>query len=303
MGETSTGRTRDVYRDVTDRIVALIDLGAHQFQMPWHARGVPLVRPVNACSRRFYQGVNVVSLWAAAEVMGYSSGNWATYRQWARLGAQVRKGEKGATIVLYKETERETESPEGGEVIHKTYFLAYAARVFNADQVDGWAPPTALTPDLTKSLERAERFIAASGACIQHGGDRAYYSRSTDSIRVPNRDQFHATATSSATEGYYATLLHELTHWTGGSSRLNRDLIGRFGDEAYAIEELVAELGSAFLCADLEVTNDPRVDHAAYVASWLRVLRNDKKALFTAAGKAAEAARYLAGLHTTTNGS
>jgi antirestriction protein ArdC len=153
------------------------------------------------------------------------------------------------------------------------------------------APMTVITP-----IEQAEAFVAATGAAIHHGGDRAYYRPSTDSIHLPPRDAFIDTPTSTPAESYYSTLCHELTHWTSAEPRCNRQLGKRFGDQAYAMEELVAELGAAFLCADLRITAEPRVDHAQYLASWLAVLKADKKAIFTAASKASEAAAFLAAL-------
>ena len=227
---------------------------------------------------------------------GYGSGFWATYRQWRELEAQVRKGERASLIVFWKELEREVEDEETGERERKKTLFARASWVFNADQVDGWAPPAAPERNLVQALDRAEAFTAATRADIRHGGDRAYYRRSSDHVQIPDRERFTGSATSTPTETYYATLLHELTHWTGHESRLDRDLSGRFGNEAYAMEELVAELGAAFLCADLSITNTPRPDHAAYIGNWLEVLKQDKRAIFTAARKASQAADYLASL-------
>ncbi len=139
----------------------------------------------------------------------------------------------------------------------------------------------------------AEEFVSRSGATIQHGGTRACYIPATDEIQMPPREAFFATATSTATEGYYSTLLHELTHWTAPANRCARDLSGRFGSEAYAMEELVAELGAAFLSAELSITAEPRPDHAQYLSNWLTVLKADKNAIFTAASKAGEAVRFL----------
>jgi antirestriction protein ArdC len=168
--------------------------------------------------------------------------------------------------------------------------------VFNVEQVDGWQPPRPAAKDPIKVLVEAERFIMAISADIRIGGDRAYYRPRTDHIQMPDRDRFTGTETIDATESYYATLLHELTHWTGHASRLDRDLSGRFGQEGYAMEELVAELGAAFLCSDLGITNRPRPDHATYIAHWLAVLKKDTRAIFTAASKANEARRFLTGL-------
>jgi antirestriction protein ArdC len=282
----------DVYEAITDRVIAAIEAGAGDWQMPWHRNGVS--RPVNAHTRKPYRGVNVVALWAAADGYHYSSGFWATYKQWRELEAQVRKGERASLIVFWKELEREVEDEETGERERRKTLFARASWVFNADQVDGWTPPAPPEHNLVQALDQAEAFTAATGADVRHSGARAYYRRSTDHVQMPDRACFTGSATSTPTEGYYATLLHELTHWTGHESRLDRDLSGRFGNEAYAVEELVAELGAAFLCADLSITNTPRPDHAAYIANWLEVLKRDTRAIFTAARKAAQATEYLA---------
>jgi antirestriction protein ArdC len=284
----------DVYERITDRVITAIEEGAGKWQMPWHRSGVS--RPLNAHTKKPYRGINVVALWAAADAYGYCSGYWATYKQWHELGAQVRKGERASLIVFWKELEREVEDEETGERERRKTLFARASWVFNVDQVDGWMPPAAPERNLVATLDQAEAFAAATGAQIRHGGDRAYYRRSDDHIQIPERERFTGSATSTPTEAYYATLLHELTHWTGHERRLDRDLSGRFGNEAYAMEELVAKLGAAFLCADLSLTNTPRPDHAAYIANWLEVLKRDKRAIFTAARKAAQASDYLASL-------
>lgn len=292
----TTTTTRDVYQKITDHIITAIEAGAGDFQMPWHRGGTAWTRPANARTGRPYKGVNVVALWAAAEISGYSCGFWGTYKQWRELDAQVRKGQKASVIVFYKEVEYEVPDEDTGELLTETYLVARASWVFNADQVDGWQAPVPTVRSQAEVLDRAETFVGHTAAEIRHGGDQGYYRYSTDHIQMPDRDRFTGTATSTATESYYATLLHELTHWTAHKSRLDRDLSGRFGDQAYAMEELVAELGAAFLCADVGVANSPRPDHAAYIANWLEVLKRDKKAIFTAASRASQAADYLAGL-------
>ena len=216
------------------------------------------------------------------------------------LEAQVRKGERASLIVFWKELEGEVENKETGKRERKKTLFARASSVFNADQVDGWTPPAAPERNLVQALDQAEAFTAATGADVRHGGERAYYRRSTDYVQMPDRERFTGSETSTPTETYYATLLHELTHWTGHESRLDRELSSRFGTEAYAVEELVAELGAAFLCADLSITNTPRPDHAAYIANWLEVLKRDKRAIFTAARKAAQASDFLASLQPKT---
>ena len=214
-----------------------------------------------------------------------------------QAGAQVRKGEKAAFVVFYKELEVAAD-PETGDAGTATRLFARATPVFAAEQVNGFMPATIDTPPITviTPIEQAEAFVAATGATIHHGGGRAYYRPSTDSIHLPPREAFIGTPTSTPAESYFSTLCHELCHWTSRENRCNRQLGKRFGDQAYAMEELVAELGAAFLCADLQITGEPRADHAQYLASWLAVLKADKKAIFTAASKASEAAAFLAAL-------
>ena len=288
----------DVYSQVTDRIVAAIEAGQGTFQMPWHRSSFAAHRPQNVATGAHYRGVNVISLWASAELTGFSSGLWGTYRQWQSVGAQVRKGEKSSLVVFYKELQGDDapDADEDGENGRKR-FVAKASYVFNADQVDGYTLPAAPAPaNPAETIAHADAYIRATGAVIKHGGERAYYDRVADAIQLPERDRFLGTETSSATESYYATLLHELTHWTGASNRCDRQFGKRFGDNAYAMEELVAELGAAFLCAELGISLEPRADHAAYLGHWLEVMKADKKAIFTAASQAAKAADYLANL-------
>ena len=280
----------DLYRTITNKIVAAIETGAGTFVMPWHV-GTANGRPTNALTGHRYRGVNVVALWAEAVMSGYGTGWWASYRQWERLGAQVRRGEHGTVIVFYNRlnTAPTNELDESG----RFRLVARASRVFNLDQVDGWQPPGPAPVPMVEALIEVEAFITATRAVVVHGGPRACYRRDYDRIELPARDRFRGSPTSSASEAYYSTLLHELTHWTGAPHRLNRTFGARFGDNDYAFEELVAELGAAFLCADLRIANEPRPDHAAYVSSWLEVLNGDRRAVFTAAAKANEAAACL----------
>lgn len=288
----SNGRP-SVYQTITQKIAAAIEAGAGEFVMPWHRLGPGLARPTNAATVKPYRGVNAVALWAEALTSGYGAGWWATFQQWKQLGAQVRRGEHGATIVVCKRAEATAEDEEEGP---GRRLLVRAFRVFNADQVDGWEGPTLPARDEVAVLGQVDAFVARTCAWIIHGGDIAYYDPRSDEIRMPERSRFIGSPTSSPTHAYYSTLLHELTHWSGASHRLDREFGKRFGDEAYAMEELVAELGAAFLCAELQVTNEPRPDHAAYLASWLKVLNRDPRAIFTAAGRAQDAAEYLATL-------
>jgi antirestriction protein ArdC len=280
----------DIHQHVTNQIVAAIEAGAGEFRLPWHRAAGSIMRPVNVASKKPYQGVNVLTLWAAGDAAGYEAGTWGTYKQWAEAGAQVRKGEKASYIVFYKEIT--VASEEANEDDSGTRLFARATPVFAAEQVDGYASPALPEPPTNpiEPIERAEAFIAATGATIVHGGGRACYVPRTDNIHMPCLDRFRDA------EAYTSTKLHELTHWSGIETRCNRQFGKRFGDDAYAMEELVAELGAAFLCADLGITDATRADHAQYLDNWLRVLKADKKAIFTAASKASQAAAFLAGL-------
>lgn len=286
----------DVHQHITDQIVTAIEAGAGSWIMPWHRSAHSTGRPKNITSGAAYRGINTLSLWIAAEAGGFEHGIWGTYKQWQDKGAQVRKGEKSSVIVFYKELERPSE--DNPAEMEKMLF-ARASRVFNAAQVDGFSLPAgedAPSEDQTQPVSAAEVLVAASGAKVNIGGDRAYYRPAEDVITMPDRPRFTGSETSSPTEAWYGTLLHELTHWSGAPHRLDRNLSGRFGDDAYAMEELIAELGAAFLCADCGVTAEPRADHAAYLAGWLKVLKADKKAVFSAASAASRAADYITAL-------
>ena len=290
-------KKQDIYQQVTDTIIASIEAGAGKWQMPWHRSGEGLNRPTNIDTHQRYRGINILNLWIAGEIKGYDLGLWGTYKQWQNRGCQVRKGEKGSVVIFYKELEFEAQDPATGAPTNEKRLMARASRVFNALQVDGYEPEPLPVPEIPVSpVGKAESFVKSTGAIIRHGGTRAYYDTQKDHIQMPEPERFLGTDTSTPTEAYYGTMLHELTHWTGHKSRCERKFGKRFGDNAYAMEELVAELGSAFLCADLGITLAPRPDHASYVDHWLKVLKADKKAIFTAASKASQAADYLGNL-------
>jgi antirestriction protein ArdC len=279
----------DIYQTVTDTIIAAIEAGqtAEKWRMPWN--GFDAV-PVNGCTNKHYRGINVPMLWAFQMESGYRSGIWASYKQWQEKGAQVRKGEKGAPVVFWKTFEIESE--EEDEEAETRMFARYST-VFNADQVDGF---DLIPQEHRQPIERnarADAFTLATGADIRHGFGNAFYRPSEDFIGLPDADTFQATETSSAEENYYATLFHELTHWSGAAHRLNREKGRRFGDPKYAFEELVAELGSAMLGASLSLTSSPRADHAQYIDGWLKALKDDKKCIFSAASQAQKAVDYL----------
>lgn len=288
----------DVYQRVTDQIVQAIEAGAEQWQMPWHAPEVSFQYPRNVATGKSYRGVNVLSLWASSYLAGYPEAVWGTFKQWTDLGHHVRKGEKASVGVFWKQLEggeRPYENQASGDEEHArdgARWIARAFPLFNAAQIEGYEPPPQPERPEIERVEHAEAFFGAIGADIRHGGGRAYYRPDGDFIQMPPFEAFHDPI------AYYSTLAHEATHWTGHASRLDRDLKGRFGSESYAAEELVAELGAAFLAADLGLAPDPRPENAAYVQSWLKVLKADNRAIFAASSHAQRAADFMHSLQT-----
>jgi len=288
IDNTATDKA-DVYQKVTNAIINAIEQGVGNWSMPWHTSGRFAFSPINVTSKKPYRGINTVCLWAAAQAKGYERGEWATYQQWQEKSAQVRKGEKATTIVFWKfannaaETEDGDESPKSGSRL--LFTRGYS--VFNAAQVDGYIPKAEPDMPMPERIERAEAFFQAISANVRHGGNRAYYAPDSDHIQMP---PFAAFVESVP---YYSTLAHEHTHWTAQASRCDRQLGKRFGDNAYAADELIAELGAAFTCAHLGLTTEPREDHAQYINSWLKVLKVDKRAIFSAASKAQQAADFM----------
>lgn len=285
----------DVYTRVTQKVIADLEKGVLPWQKPWQGdSSARIIRPLRHNGIP-YKGINTLLLWGAAEEQGFISPFWMSYRQASELGGQVRKGEKGS-LVVYANTLTKTETDEGGteNEIEIPYMKGYT--VFNVAQIDGLpahytAKPMPLLQTDAERIDHAEAFTAATKAIIHHGGDSAYYAPTPDRIQMPPFEAFRDAAS------YYAVLLHELTHWTKHPSRLDRDFgQKKWGDAGYAREELVAELGAAFLCADLGLTPEAREDHAAYVSHWLTVLRKDKRAIFSAAAHAQRATDYLIGL-------
>ena len=287
----------DVYAKLTSTIIETLENGnTPAWFRPWrasHAEG-RILRPLRATGEP-YRGINTILLWCTAMTQSYASPFWLTYNKAQELGAQVRKGERGTMVVYANRIERTETNARGEEVDTSIPFLK-AYTVFNAEQVDGLsagfqaaAAPPALSP--VERMEHAEAFFRNTGADIRTGGDRAYYSKHSDHVQLPPIEVF------VDPQAYYATGLHELAHWTRHPARLNRDFgQKKFGDEAYAGEEIVAELTSVFLAADLGIEIEPRADHASYIANWLQAMKDDKRFITTAAGHAQRAADYLHGL-------
>jgi antirestriction protein ArdC len=283
----------DIYTQVTNRIVAALENGVRPWVQPWnseHAAG-RVTRPLRH-TKTAYRGINVIMLWAEACARGFACPIWMTYRQAQELGGQVRKGERGSLVVFADRFTR-TETGDTGEDIERQIPFLRSYTVFNCEQIDTlpahYYARAESVIDPIQRIQHAETFFANLKADIRHGGNRAYYAVSTDHVQMPPFEAFRDAV------AYFATLGHECCHWSGAKSRLNRDLTGRFGTHAYATDEL-AEICSAFLCADLALTPEPREDHAAYIQSWLTVLKSDRRAIFTAAAHAERAAAFLHGL-------
>lgn len=299
MSERSSFANGHVYERITTEIITAIEAGASDFQMPWHRSGVAGL-PKNASTNARYYGINVLSLWARSALSGYASRCWATYLEWQEIGAQVRQGEKGSLVVFYKfaDDERDTASDDLFPSSRKAV-LAQVSHVFNEAQIKGWQSEPEEGHGSATHLKIVDDFIGGLRADVRFGGKIAAYNPQEDCILMPERNRFHDTSTRTATEAFYSTLLHEYVHWTGHESRLNRDLTGSPGDRAYAIEELHAEIGAAFLSGLLSISVEPRRDHAAYINEWLSVLRDDKTAIISAAKEATDASDYLLRLATT----
>lgn len=279
----------DIYQSITDKIIEAIEAGVGDLIMPWHRGGAGGI-PVNALTGNEYQGINVLNLWLTSQAKHYTSNEWGTFKQWRDKGCQVRKGEKASHIVFFKQLILKNKDEEDRKIPLIRYSYG-----FNADQVDDYDRPVIEGSPIDRN-KVADDYVASTGADIAIEGSRAFYAPCLDKIFMPDEERFIDTKSGDRSCHYYSILLHELTHWSGHKSRLNRDLSGRFKSASYAMEELVAELGSAFQCAHLGIEPEPREDHAAYIANWLTVLKNDKKAIFSASAKAQEAVTFLGGV-------
>ena len=284
----------DVYDRITNRIVASLEAGVRPWLKPWnaeHAAG-KITRPLRHNGQP-YSGINVFMLWMEAEAAGYSAPIWMTFRQALELGGHVRKGEKGALVVYANSITKTAQDESTGEETEQKIPYMKGYTVFNVEQIDDlpahyYAKATAPSLSPQERIAPVEAFLSHTGAALSHGGNQAFYMPSQDRIQMPPFEFFRDA------ESYYATLLHETVHWTKHPTRLDRDFgRKRWGDEGYAMEELVAEIGAAFLSADLGITPQLRDDHASYIASWLKVLKDDKRAIFAASSHAQRAATFL----------
>lgn len=280
---------RDVVKEVAAKVLELMQEFGEDWKRPWTQAGMP----IRVSEKVPYRGVNVLLLGMTAFKEGYVSHHWGTFKQWLALDHPIRKGQHSpAFVVFYKPVVKQKGEGEDPEVFR----VMKAYPVFNGDQAEGWVDPAPESAGSAGVLDQAEAFVANTGAVIVTNQQGAFYSPIHDRIAIPGRETFIDTDHSQATENYYSTLLHELTHWTGAAHRLNRDMKGRFGSESYAAEELVAELGSAFLCALLGITPAPRPDHAQYLAGWMRKVADTPRAFTDAVSKAERAVGFLEGL-------
>ncbi|MHB8549265.1 MAG: ArdC family protein [Thermoplasmataceae archaeon] len=274
---------QDIHQQITNTIIEAMEQARSTGKRLWDTQ--PSL-PQNLATGAPYTGINTLILWAAGLKHGYSSPYWLTYRQAQDMGGQVRAGERSELCVFYKPWESEAVNA-AGETETKRGAVIKSFRVFHLDQIDGITPPAVAERPPFEALQHAERILSASQAQIHMGGTQAFYRPNTDTVHLPERERF------TSTEAFYNVAMHELTHWTGHSSRCDRNLKGRFGDDSYAMEELVAEMGSAFLTADLGILCQTLENHADYLSSWLRVLKQDKRAILTAAAQAAKAHAYI----------
>jgi antirestriction protein ArdC len=287
-----------IYTRITDRIVAELEKGVRPWMQPWHtANAVGRVKRPLRHNGLPYSGMNVLLLWSEATARGFPNPMWMTFKQAIELGGAVRKGETGSMVVFASRFTK-TETDAAGEEFDREIPFLKAYSVFNVAQIDGlpdhyYGQNLEPVRDPIARIDHADRFFANTGAVIRHGGAHAYFHPTGDFIQMPLLEAFRDTAS------YVATLSHEATHWTSAPHRVNRDLSRYAKDRSErAREELVAELGSCFLCADLGIAPElePRPDHASYLGSWLKVLADDKRAIFSAAAHAQRAVAFLHGL-------
>jgi antirestriction protein ArdC len=286
--------TNTVIKDVQDTILKHMDKYGTDWDKPWREL-MSRSFPYNYSTKKNYTGFNIFWLSLASYKKGFNHNIWATYKQWATLGGTVKKGQK-STRVFYWELksyeDKENVDANGKPEIQSRWFLKIW-NVFNIDQVDGIELPKPKTINKVASIAKAEQFIKNTKAEIKIGGDRACYSPVLDYISMPTQEQFKATKTSSATENWYSTVLHELVHWTGHESRCKRNFKNSYFSQEYAMEELVAETGSAILTVMLGITKTPRPDHSQYLNSWKNMIRKKPKAIFTAFSKSTQAIEFL----------
>ncbi|MFT3909725.1 MAG: zincin-like metallopeptidase domain-containing protein [Ferruginibacter sp.] len=292
--DTLNFKRRDVYQEVTDTIINQLEKGTVPWQKTWTETNTGFQLPKNYATGNNYRGINILLLWCASKDKQYSSNDWASYKQWVSKKEAIRKGEKGNLIVYTDTYEKEVD----GE-LQKIPFLKYSV-VFNRCQLASYNPEEKIASSNEKSLvekiDHAEDFVANTFASIEHVDGMAAYNPTKDKVYMPHASTFIDSDNCSATESYYSVLFHELTHWTGHSTRMDRKIKNKFGNHAYAEEELIAELGAAFLSSELSISTPEKINHAGYIANWLTVLKDNKYFIISAASEASKAVEYMKGL-------
>jgi antirestriction protein ArdC len=295
MGQVQSFEGRgSLYAEVTGQVIEELEQGRLPWVQPWDGAACGCAMPENGATSRRYSGINVLILWSEGVARGFGSQRWLTFRQALSLGGHVRRGEKGTTVCYADRFTPKGEEERARDEDREARAIAFLKRftLFNVDQCEGLPEELTKAPELPaerETIPHAEALIAATGADFRIGGAEAFYSPCADFVQVPPQQAY------SEQINWYRTALHELGHWTGHASRLDRNQRGCFGSADYAREELVAELASAFTCASLSIR--PTVRHADYIGAWLAVLREDEKAIFRAASLASKAADYLLAFH------
>jgi len=278
-------KNQEIMEEVANRVVKLMETHGTNWVKPWQGSSG---FPHNIASGKNYRGINVILLMSA----GFSTSVWGTYKQWSAKGAQVAKGSKGTRIVFWKPLDVDDKDKPGKK---KQIWMLKTYVVFNADQVEGYDAPT--LPTIAAPSEIAcpemDEYFAKAGVDLRHGGDKAFFSPMANFVQMPNKKDFNGTKTSTAREAYYSTLAHEVTHWTGHASRLDRIKASRFGSKDYAFEELVAELGAVFMSMQFGISPAPRPDHAQYLNNWIAAMKETPRVIFSACKDAQAAMDWL----------
>tara|TARA_R100000426_G_scaffold46571_1_gene34904 strand:+ start:501 stop:1400 length:900 start_codon:yes stop_codon:yes gene_type:complete len=278
---------KDRYQIITDTVIEQMENLGSDWLKSWSTNAMS--NHHNVISKKAYQGTNTFLTAISSYKNGFQSNQWGTYKQWQSKGYSVKKGSKGTDIIFFDKIKIEdTETKE-----EKFIPILKGFSIFNADQIEDYWSGSAIPEKPTFKHEQTEQLVTNSQAIIKHGGNRAFYTSDADFIQMPNKTDFKDVDGSNAMQNYYSTLLHELTHWTGHTSRLDRKLANKFGSNAYAFEELVAEVGSVFLTAMLGIEKQPQPNHAKYLNGWLEVLKQDKRAMVKAFGLAQKASDYI----------
>jgi antirestriction protein ArdC len=296
MKKYKTKKTRkEIINKVADKFIEALKTQKGDWKKSKIWKSLESGLPINANTRKSYNGFNIINLLLDREIHNYDNNEWGTFKMWNDMGYRLKKNEKCSYVFFNKpfEVEDPTKLDEFGNPKKKKIFYLKPYAVFNANQVEGYEVKKAQAPNKAKALKNVDKYVENTGAEISHGGDRAYYSPNFDRIQMPSKESF------LGTEEYYGTLLHELVHWTGHEKRCKRDFSGFFGSEAYAIEELVAETGSAILSSILGISQTVREDHLKYVNSWIKNLENKPEQVIKAINKSTKAIEHLDSLQTT----